>query len=131
MSRFVWWQVKLAEYKYEVVYKAEKINANTDAFSRNPISSLPLKILKKTDPKESSPRRKSLRKRFPQSGTATDSESEKTQSDINTQPARTNTDTENKRDEFSSENVNSDMKTPIHWSPFFIYKKSSRNRYKK
>jgi len=131
MSRFVRWQVKLAKYKYEVVYKARKINANTDAFSRNPISSLSLKILEKTDPKESSPRCKSLCKRFPKGGTATNSGSEKTQSDINSQPARTNTDTENKRDESSSENVNSDMKTRIHRSPFFIYKKFSRNRYKK
>ncbi|XP_039313009.1 uncharacterized protein LOC120359490 [Solenopsis invicta] len=37
-SRFVRWRLKLAEYDYEVVYKAGKANANADALSRNPVS---------------------------------------------------------------------------------------------
>jgi len=60
--------------------------------------------------KKSSSRRKSLRKRFPKGSIVTDSKSEETQPDINIQPAKTNNDTENKRDELSSGNVNSDMK---------------------
>lgn len=35
-SRLVRWRLKLAEYDYEVTYKAGKINANADALSRNP-----------------------------------------------------------------------------------------------
>lgn len=31
------WRLKLAEYEYEVVYKAGKTNVNADALSRNPI----------------------------------------------------------------------------------------------
>jgi len=34
-SRLVRWQLKLADY--EVVYKAERFNANANALSRNPI----------------------------------------------------------------------------------------------
>jgi len=37
-SRLVRWRLKLAEYEYEVIYKAGKINVNADALSRNPIS---------------------------------------------------------------------------------------------
>ncbi|KAL6417766.1 hypothetical protein ACFW04_014363 [Cataglyphis niger] len=40
-SRLVRWRLKLAEYEYEVKYKAGKINANADALSRNPIHILP------------------------------------------------------------------------------------------
>jgi len=36
-SRLARWRFKLAEYEYEVVYKAGKININADALSRNPI----------------------------------------------------------------------------------------------
>jgi len=36
-SRLVRWRLKLAEYDYEMLYKAGKINANADALSRNPI----------------------------------------------------------------------------------------------
>lgn len=36
-SRLVRWRLKLAEYDYEVIYKAGKINVNADALSRNPI----------------------------------------------------------------------------------------------
>ena len=43
-SRLVRWRLKLAEYDYEVIYKAGKINANADALSRNPPS---YKIIKK------------------------------------------------------------------------------------
>jgi len=35
-SRLVRWRLKLAEYKYEVMYKAGKTNVNADALSRNP-----------------------------------------------------------------------------------------------
>ena len=37
-SRLVRWRLKLAEYEYEVIYKAGKKNANADALSRNPVS---------------------------------------------------------------------------------------------
>lgn len=37
-SRLVRWRLKLLEYKYEVIYKAGKINANADALSRNPVN---------------------------------------------------------------------------------------------
>jgi len=108
MSRLAW--LKLAEYEYEVVYKAEKINTdvNADALSRNPILVFLLKASGKTDSKEpallKSPRNKIL-----ESGTATDSGPKKTQPDINTQPTKTNTNTENKRNEFPWENVDNDM----------------------
>ncbi|XP_043475954.1 uncharacterized protein LOC122507359 [Leptopilina heterotoma] len=36
-SRVSRWRLKLAEYNYEVVYKAGKMNVNADALSRNPI----------------------------------------------------------------------------------------------
>jgi len=49
-SRLARWRLKLAEYEYEVVYKAGKINANADALSRKPIPVLPLKVSRKTDP---------------------------------------------------------------------------------
>jgi len=32
------WRLKLAEYKYDVVYKTDKISVNADALSRNPVS---------------------------------------------------------------------------------------------
>jgi len=32
------WRLKLAEYDYDVVYKAGKINVSADALSRNPIN---------------------------------------------------------------------------------------------
>lgn len=35
-SRLVRWRLKLAEYEYNIIYKAGKINANADALSRNP-----------------------------------------------------------------------------------------------
>jgi len=35
-SRLIRWRLKLAEYDYEMTYKAGKINANADALSRNP-----------------------------------------------------------------------------------------------
>jgi len=58
-SRLARWRLKLAEYEYEVVYKAGKINVNADALSRNPIPVLPLKVSEKTDSKESLPLRRS------------------------------------------------------------------------
>lgn len=36
-SRLVRWRLKLAEYEYEVIYKAGKQNVNADALSRNPV----------------------------------------------------------------------------------------------
>jgi len=45
MSRLM--TTKIIEYKYEVIYKAKKINANTDALSRNPTPVSPLKISEK------------------------------------------------------------------------------------
>lgn len=36
-SRLVRWHLKLAEYEYEVVYKAGKNNVNAEALSRNPV----------------------------------------------------------------------------------------------
>lgn len=37
-SRLVRWRLKLAEYDYEVIYKAGKTNVNADALSRNPVT---------------------------------------------------------------------------------------------
>lgn len=34
-SRLIRWRLKLAEYDYKVIYKASKMNCNTDALSRN------------------------------------------------------------------------------------------------
>ena len=31
------WRLKLAEYDFDVIYKAGKMNVNADALSRNPI----------------------------------------------------------------------------------------------
>ncbi|KAL6256784.1 hypothetical protein P5V15_011725 [Pogonomyrmex californicus] len=31
------WKLKLAEYEYDVIYKAGKTNVNADALSRNPV----------------------------------------------------------------------------------------------
>ena len=36
-SRVSRWRLKLAEYDFDVIYKAEKIKVNADALSRNPI----------------------------------------------------------------------------------------------
>jgi len=36
--RILRWRFKLAEYDYDVVYKASKINVNADTLSRNPIN---------------------------------------------------------------------------------------------
>jgi len=36
--RILRWRLKLAEYDYDVVYKAGKTNVNADALSRNPIN---------------------------------------------------------------------------------------------
>lgn len=36
-SRLVRWRLKLAEYEYDVIYKAGKTNVNADALSRNPV----------------------------------------------------------------------------------------------
>jgi len=71
---------------------------------------LPLKISEKSNPKESLPHFRSLHKRISKGGIVTNSGSEETQSEINTQLAKINNDTENKRDEPSSKNVNSDIK---------------------
>ncbi|KAL6420401.1 hypothetical protein ACFW04_014528 [Cataglyphis niger] len=49
------WRLKLAEYDYEVVYKAGKTNVNADALSRNPINleEVDCKIIKQTlDPND-------------------------------------------------------------------------------
>jgi len=54
-SCFARWRLKLAEYEYEVVYKAGKININTDALSRNQIPVLPLKASGKTERKPKEP----------------------------------------------------------------------------
>lgn len=43
-SRLVRWRLKLAEYEYEVVYKAGKSNVNADALSRNPVTNQILPI---------------------------------------------------------------------------------------
>jgi len=99
-------RLKLAEYEYEVVYKAEKINTNADMLSRNSTPVLPFKISEKIDLKEAPPRRKSLRNRFPKDGTVTDRRKLKEiQPDINTQPAKTN---KMRINELPSENINSD-----------------------
>ena len=37
-SRVSRWRLKLAEYDFDVVYKAGKMNVNADALSRNPIN---------------------------------------------------------------------------------------------
>ncbi|KAH0945711.1 hypothetical protein HN011_008013, partial [Eciton burchellii] len=52
-SRLVRWRLKLAEYEYEVVFKAGKVNANADTLSRNPVSVLPLRVSEKSDSSES------------------------------------------------------------------------------
>lgn len=39
-SRLVRWRLKLAEYDYEVIYKAGKTNVNADALSRNPVANI-------------------------------------------------------------------------------------------
>jgi len=121
------WQLKLEyEYEYEVVYKAGKINANADAFSRNPILILSLKASGKTDPKEPLFLRRSLRNKFPKGSTAIDSRLEETQPDINIQPTKTNNDTENKRNESSSKDINNDLKIDSnHRSLFFIHRRLS------
>lgn len=36
--RILRWRLKLAEYEYDVVYKAGKTNVNVDALSRNPVN---------------------------------------------------------------------------------------------
>lgn len=36
-SRLMRWRLKLEEFEYEIVYKVEKTNVNTDALSRVPI----------------------------------------------------------------------------------------------
>lgn len=41
-SRLVRWRLKLAEYEYEVKYKAGKTNVNADALSRNPTRTPPI-----------------------------------------------------------------------------------------
>lgn len=50
-SRLVRWRLKLAEYNYEVIYKAGKTNVNADALSRNPV---PTKIFPLSLSEESS-----------------------------------------------------------------------------
>lgn len=39
-SRLARWKIKLAEYDYEIVYKAGKTNVNADALSRNPVEQI-------------------------------------------------------------------------------------------
>ena len=39
-SRVTRWRFKLAEYDFDVVYKAEKTNVNADALSRNPVENI-------------------------------------------------------------------------------------------
>jgi len=34
-SRLIRWRLKLEEYNYEIIHKAEQANANADALSRN------------------------------------------------------------------------------------------------
>lgn len=34
------WRIKLAEYDYDIVYKAGKTNVNADALSRNPVEQI-------------------------------------------------------------------------------------------
>jgi len=36
--RILLWRLKLAEFEYNIVYKAGKINVNADALSRNPVN---------------------------------------------------------------------------------------------
>jgi len=39
-SRLIRWRLKLAEYEYEIKYKAGKTNVNADALSRNPVEEI-------------------------------------------------------------------------------------------
>lgn len=39
-SRLARWKIKLAEYDYEIAYKAGKTNVNADALSRNPTNQI-------------------------------------------------------------------------------------------
>ncbi|KAL6417636.1 hypothetical protein ACFW04_012606 [Cataglyphis niger] len=50
-SRLVRWRLKLAEYEYEVKYKAGRTNVNADALSRNPAQTFP--IIQRTRKNES------------------------------------------------------------------------------
>lgn len=43
-SRLIRWRLKLAEYEYEIMYKAGKTNVNADTLSRNPVVSRTLMI---------------------------------------------------------------------------------------
>jgi len=43
-SRLIRWRLKLAEYEYEIKYKAGKTNVNADALSRNPVEETVNKI---------------------------------------------------------------------------------------
>ncbi|KAL0128587.1 hypothetical protein PUN28_003742 [Cardiocondyla obscurior] len=43
--RILRWRLKLAEYDYDVVYKAGKTNVNADALSRNPVEEIPCNII--------------------------------------------------------------------------------------
>lgn len=43
-SRPLRWRLKLAEYDYQVIYKAGKSNVNADTLSRNPVAILPLQM---------------------------------------------------------------------------------------
>ncbi|CAK9812938.1 Retrovirus-related Pol polyprotein from transposon 17.6 [Anthophora plagiata] len=40
-SRLMRWRLKLAEYEYDILYKAGKANVNADALSRNPVEHVP------------------------------------------------------------------------------------------
>ena len=42
-ARVLRWRLKLAEYEYDVVYKAGKTNVNADALSRNPVDAMEIK----------------------------------------------------------------------------------------
>jgi len=100
-SRLARWRLKLAEYEYEVVYKAGKINVNADVLSRNPLIVLPLRgeVSGKVDPKELPLLRRFPRNKNPGSDTATNNRLKKTQFDINTQPIKINSNTENKHND--------------------------------
>jgi len=108
----VCWRLKLAEYEYEVVYKAGRINANADALSRNPVSILPLRISEKSESTESLfPVNLSKRRKVRKDDTISDNEPERTRPENSIGLTKTNNGTESKRSESPSRDINSDTDT--------------------
>jgi len=77
---------KLAEYEYEVIYRAGKINANTDVLSRNPISVLRISSILKN---HYSPSKILTSVRSFKDDIITDNGLEEARSDINIQSIKT------------------------------------------